>query len=559
MTWTTRFLLDLQQGRLQPRFLLEDAESTSLIPGGHRLGGQVRLSSHDVPGPYWPVISPERSGITHGQLTPGEWTRTQGSLRLGLALRTAVNPYDDYSKRVRSVLRRGMLVRLLVGFEGYAPADYQPVWLGVVKRLSWSQSGGWTLQCTEIVGGLTQRLTTLGSTATLFSGLTSTTLGADYTALDDPVTLTSGTGIEHATGERTCLLVTPTTGAPFYLVGTLSGASLATISEGYWNTTAVDAVTGDTVQEVAYTVGHPLQIARRILTSTGIGGNGPDDTLPERWGMAISADLVDRADIEHFRSLLGSQAYSWDLRVTEEQPDGLRWLEDWLRAGGFFLSQHQGRITVRAIVDPTLATPTPIYLDDSRIGSIDGYETWDSDTPIEYATWRVTWGDQGTTQAPDPVEDPSGYAAWVAEYGDTIDGLPVLGTASLSETDTASRPVLATREWEAPDVWRVDHTSAASADAQVTAWANDIPARLYQWETRIAERLEVTCAGLHTAYASIGDQAKVTIDPTILSSRFEGSIGDFDRRPGIILGGGPDWFRGVCQWSIGFVPPLDEG
>ena len=551
MSWSLAFQLRLQADRMVLRYILECVETGAPVAGGHALGNPWSLSSWDAVGTAAiNCIDPATSSMTHGEITPGQWTRTQGSMTLGLALD------EDQADLLREKIRRGQLVQLLVGVDTTDPAQFEPVWLGVVRSLDWSWSAGWRLSLAEAVGGLSGRLTTSGAAADLFSGLSETTVASNYTAGNATIVLTDASGLEQSSagsGEGYCILVTPTSGPPFYLIGTVAGNTLTITHRDIWNTDDADAVAGSVVREVAYTSAHPITIAARILQSTGAASNGPADLYPERWGIALPAELFDRDDALNFRSLVSSEGYTWDMRVTEEQPDALGWLLDWLRPGGFFLALHQGRITVRAILDATLQTPSRIVIEDQHIESIDEYHTWDPDIQVEYARWRATWGDVGTTAAPDPEADPSGYAAWVAVYGDAINGAPALGAYTLSETDTSSRPSAQYLEWSVPDVWRADHTSALTADTQVNAWATDIPARLSPWHLRLPERVVLQTASFRHARAAIGDQVLLTT--AYVRSRF----GAFDARPGVVLGGGPDWFGGGCRFTLGFPAPIDEG
>lgn len=553
MPWDIGFLLQITTPSPALTYRLETIEHGYTGIGGHPLGTQWSISSTVIAGETsndFIALDPARSTIRHPELVPGEWTRTQGSMSFGLALTS------DQSKALRKLIRRGQVVRFLVGANSNRAVDLAPVWLGVVRSLTWSLRGGWVLQCAELVGGLTTRITTDGTVADLFGGLGSTTLTADYTAGGGSLALASSTGFDGPSDTTTrCVLVTPNTGTPFYLLGTLSGTTFTIAQRSIWNTDDADASTGAAVQAVAYVTGHPIAVARKILTSTGRGTNGPDDVLPQRWGLALSADLLDRADTESTRARLASAAYAWDLRVTESTTDALGWLQDWLRPAGLYLAVTQGLLTIRAVLSEALETQGAITVGDTWIIDVE-YDTWDPDVPVEWGSWRATYGDVGTTRSPDPEQDPDGYAAWASTYGAAIAGAPALGTATETDDYTSSRPIRDVYEWPVPDLWRADHDSAASPDTQVTTWSTDLRTRLPRWVTRPPERVRLSLAGFSTARATLGDRCQITSN--LLTDRFDGTDDFVNGRYGVILGGGPDWFTLTCEWSVGLPAPVDE-
>lgn len=528
MSWFHQDFLDaLRDQQKRPRYVLESIQVGHSYSGGHYLGTPFQFSSFDEFG-YDNVITEKTSSVRHAFLSPGTWERSHGSLTIGLLLDHQRN---ERHTEILKGFRRGQWVRLRLGLRDMTVGEFQPVFVGVLRNVRWSRRGGWQMEIVELIGGLSTRLTRTGNRTGLFSGLSTTTVAtSNYTAGNATVVTADASGFEQATGHAHLIRVTPDTGNPFYLTATKAANTFTIVSRDIFDTTDADASIGALVEEIAYMATHPITGAARILTSTGLASNGSSDLLPERWGLGIPSDLVDTAHMSQQQALLFSKAQNWYMRVDAEQPDGLSWLSGHLRAGGLFLAMRQGQITVR----PVLTTNYDFPIDNDDIIDL-SYEQYDSDSPIEYSTFRVTYGS---------LVESSSFT------GDS--------TKDLDETPVATRPAQGVYTWECPDVWRSDLTLATTADVQVQAFDADIrQTLLFRYLTRVPERMRIQLVGWATAEASLGDT--LFIKTTIITSRMESPVFEFDEgKRGMIIGGGPDWFRGGCQWEVIFPADVAE-
>ncbi len=511
MAWDPAWTGRLAEETLYLRFLVES------LPIGEvgAFEGDLRLASFEGASTYTHAIVVEHCRISHGTLQPGSWTRTYGSLEIGITPDVNVRPYTA----------RGQVIALRVGLDGDELDAFERVWLGVVRNVRWD-ADHWVLEAAELPGALQSRFTSTASEAPLFFGLSSTTLNGAWATTDDPLTVASGAGFERSSeaGDAYCLLVFPTTGEPFFVLAdgkTGNDFDTLTLDDGsglLFSTSAVDADDGDTVQECAYTETHPIKVALRVLESSGIAGlRGEYDLLPDSWGYGISSEYIDEQDAEYFASVIAPSSGStqWQMVVLEEQEDGLAWLTAWLSPGGFFLALRQGSLTVRGVRSPYLQTgglwvEAAVLTDDLIVPGTVYYDTYDPDSPTEYGTTRV------------------------------IAPARSLGTGwAESEADISTRPV------------RSEMVRNLEADWDDN-WGEEVTSRLGPYDMRIPERLRVQLAGLSTAHVALGDFVRVSSAhvPTPRSRT------DPPDRRWLVVGGGPDWFRGVVDLEL-LTHPVD--
>lgn len=153
------------------------------------------------------------------------------------------------------------------------------------------------------------------------------------------------------------VLITPSSGSPYIVTYTgISGNNLTGVStSAVHGTSGSSANAGDLVQEVCWIQRHPVDMARRILVSTGAGTNGIYDTLPESWGLGIPEHLIDIAGFTDVSTQLNTALASGThiVRTVATSPQGpaLAWLQSELNRYGLWLCQRQGQISIRGAFD----------------------------------------------------------------------------------------------------------------------------------------------------------------------------------------------------------------
>ena len=512
MAWTADFITALSQRSRRPVFTLERVQLYD------EPGVPVTIASHagygtDAgTGPYLRIVRVDTQGAT---LSPRGWTSTIGAFSVTLAGQMAY---------LFARVVRGTVVALKMGFAGWPEEDFQIIGLGQVRNVR-GRPPEYTLECLDAASALRQRVTNTLTGTQLFSATgTSTTSAAAYAVGDTSLTMSSTSNFKRQTSGTGCVRVTPSSGAtPFYLTytGTATGPTRITgvSATGQFGTTAVAAASGSTVEEVAYLYGHPLDLARKVLTSRGSGTNGAYDVLPEMWGLGVAYDLIDHDDIDAWKNVVkvSSGSYSWDVLVEEAQEDAFGWLESLLSPAGLFLSMRQGLLTVRAGQNSHGASAGVYYRDsgisigDDEIAEVTDWESWEGNHSPEYA--RV----------------------YVQGYGATTSG-------TLS-TVAATLPAGSFLYYDLRD----------RVYSNVTAANTEVVNRLDESGRRVPERLTLTCAGLRLAQLAPGDLTSVTTG--LCPSRWYGT---FESTPAIVDEVSPAWTDGRVTVSMLIYPDTDN-
>ena len=505
MSWSAEFKATLAGGRLEPRYLLEWVQ----VPHGATrvFGGNVRLSSFPVQG-YENIINTDGSSFSGGTLSLRDWSCQPLSFSIGIL--------GDGERDIRVVAQRGQVVVLKVGFSN-DPATFEPVALGTIYGLS-RQGSGWVLRCKGLEGSFGSRITIEAGEQSIGHDLASTTVNdtggvgsgeADITLTDASNFRTDGqgVGVVQFTADNGSTYLSTYTGVTS---NTLNGCT-----HGVMGTTWSATADGNAVAEVMYTSAHPVDILARIITSTGLGSNGPHDILPASWGLGIPYEHLNDRDINTFKNLTqptsGSAAQHWVQAAEIENPQSA--MASWANTMGYFLTQHQGQITARGALLPwDNHSPNHYSLTDGMIERIGGYDAWDPDSPIEYSRCRILYSD-GNTQ----------------------------GTSAASDLDH-----IPARDIKA-------HTSATwSTSTNALAINTELLTRLKQWDQRTAEVITLTLHGWWPGLASPG--STLDVDLTVLTSRTGHT---FRGQGGLLTRCAVNWFGSTTDVEIA-VLPADE-
>ena len=470
MPWSSTFLAQLERNAFVPVYRLR----TQLVETEPN-GGEYIISSAPGYGEDEVLIGDGGPTIQGSRVTPQTWASTIGQFTVPLV--------GDIGTLLRKV-SRGTVVVLEMGFLGWVPSDFETIAFGQVSAITGSPPA-WTLTCLDPLAMLRQRLTSFSTRLALFHGqFAATTLSANYTAGDATINVASTTSFYRQTGGTYAIKITPTTGDPFHLLATGSTSTTFTGSTDgdfvVWDedtssyvSAVVDAVSGDAVTGAVYLEGHPLDIVRRLLLSTGAGTNGVWDDYPQLWGWAIPEYLVDVDDIGGWKSYVvavSSGSYTWQLVIEEEINDPLGWLAGLLADAGMYFTTRMGLLTVRSAQLHTSVTASPWMTDeeilDEHITAARFIGLWDPQTTTEYTTTAITTA-TGTLE--------------------TDDDLQTLPAAALRTYDVSDRVF----------------TNQAAVRSEMAG-------RLTESSCRVPEAIELVLRGLAWARLTAGDLPRVT-------------------------------------------------
>lgn len=423
-------------------------------------------------------------------------------------------------------ITRGTFVRLLVGAPGASLAEFEQIAFGQVRQLS-KQGAGFRLVTYDAYGACRRQI----NTAQFFNRLFPTvgqyvTSGAAYTVGDTSIQV-ADTSL-FALSLPGCVKVTPTGGgAPFYLTytGIASGPARLTglSSTGVHGTAAAaagGAASGSKVALVARLVGHPMEIARRVLlTRDGTGTNGTYDVLPAGWGFGMADDMVDHTDMDTFRDTVmtaSSGSYEWEVLVESPVEDGYGWLEGWLSKAGMAMTMRQGLMTIRAVQDSQVAAyHSGITITDKDIAEVLEYDAWDELGHVpEYVRWHV-----------------------LTSLGQT-------NVWPIAESTSATLPQIGT-----------DETTLNLSDYIFSNWepvANDVALRTQEQYRGVPERLVLRLAGLRVAQGAVLDI--VTLDITSKAQSRRNGKGGWSGRNAVLAEVHPDWVKAEVRVVLWIYP-----
>ena len=311
-------------------------------------------------------------------------------------------------------------------------------------------------------------------------------------------------------------------GNPYYRLwsGTTTGPTAITISSpatvSLLGTIDTGANAGDDITLVGYLSGHPLEIVRKILHSTGDGTNSYD-TYPQTWGYGIPYGYVDSDDIQTYidASQAGAGGTSWQWAQVGPVDSGLSFLQSFLQPFGGFLAIRQGKITARCgfwtIAADAVRVDTEIT--DAEVMRVEEYSAYDFTHQLEYTKIRVTTA--------------TGYS-----YSSATAEVATLPTGQYRDFDLS------------------DRVFSAESDHR-----DEVIGRLFESQTRVPERLVLTLAGLARAALCVGDIVKLST--ALIASREKGDEG-FSGRDALGIEVSPDWIRGLVRVAL-WVYPAEEG
>lgn len=454
--------------------------------------------------------------VVGSTLTAASWSSTLGQIEVDI-----VGQYNDL---LNAVTRGTFVVVYVHAWTGTRWAR-EVLGYGQVQQFTNQPGQLGTLIIRDLLSALRCRPTVSPGQLALFYTDTSTTLSANYTVGDATLSVTSTTGFERETGGNGGVLVVPTSGDPFVLrwSSTSGGNSfnLASASTDQHGTTRVNAVTGDSVVALLMAEDHPINLARKILHSTGGGGNGAYDTFPQAWGLGLKDAWTDHDDADLY-VIATLSTMVWEIMSDAEITDPLSWLTGILARGGFYLTTRQGKLTIRAALRSgrptgmltTKAGQTVLVITDSDVES-GTVEAWDEDLDAE--VYNVT------------------------AYGSTTN-------ASAGGEDQATLPAVYRAEYDLTELL-FDYGSGDESQ-----WLASIVDRVAESHQRVPERYALSCAGMRMAQLAAGDQ--VELDLTWYGGRIARPMNGL--LPGIVVQVSPDWGANRVSLVVLVYPQSSE-
>ncbi len=518
----------------------------------------------------WGNFSPTYTAVTHPAFatTPEQYI-LDGSFRMnGYALnsQTWVTSGGGFSFMVGSApfayLTRGHVLRVYWGFDVFDPDDMELLDWGVVTDITGHggvklptgtmSAGPWTIQCAGFFAALQNRPSTGAKSSVLFYDSSNFTSGGqigldgsasnvagNYTAGDPTLQVADATGFSRETGAPGAVKVYDDFGSGTYFYGTYTGISGGDTFTGFDGTTYftsgggfdinISSATGY-VEEVPLLKGHPSEIYRRILASTGAGGNGDYDDYPEGWGLGIGDFYIDNDDCDDWLTESDASAGGTDISIIPDPPpsNALQWLIGLFSPGGWFPVIRQGLFSFRCALDP----------DDSMWEDI---EITDAD--IEDSPTAITF--QGFSE-----DSPVLYSHVQVNTAVIHDGTAV-GTV--------------TAQPSAPE-WRITYDTITTTGAIDDSNGNEqeqidkLIERLAIWYQRIPMKITLQCVGYRLFQLAIG--SRVTLTSGQDSSGTFGRITERDgtvprERNALVVGLRPDVMGGRIQVTLAVMPEFD--
>lgn len=436
---------------------------------------------------------------------------------------------DVDAEEAAEVLYRRICIEIIVVPNGWAEVDGEVIFRGVVQRarvVAYDAASGrcrLALEAWDLVAGLATRLTTVAGQAGLAYDLQSTTVaGGGYTPGDASLQVASTTNFGRRSGGSGLLLCTPASGDSFFVTysGTGTGpirfTGLSTTDK--FGTTQAALSSGDSVQEVAYWYGHPLDVVRHLLHSTGGTTSSIYDLMPAKEGYGLRHDWADHDEIDRWKYVVAvaSGSYQWDLMLVEEERAPGAWLGDLLARAGIWLVMRHGLVAVRAAFDP-------------------------ADTRKYISTFEITESDIADAKV--DLFNPTRPAVFATQTVATGNG------SSRSDTGTGlgSGPVdLHDRRDLSGVVWSNNN-----------AVEDEVAERLEGWSRRLDEVITVTCAGLRCAGLVPGDVVSITTSRIwTRAGRGKGSIA-VDQQRAMVITAAADWMGGQVTLELAVLPNFD--
>ena len=533
--WSGEFIDRISQTTRDPIFIVRGIKS--LAPDSLSYGDIMTAVNMTSSGSYAGLpIQQNGVRVQGARVSPRSWSSSVGGFEVdvlpGEPWQRKENMFADPSLNLVQKLPRGILAELKMGFPGWSEDRFQTIASGQLYNIT----GGpqtYRVQFRDLWSSLRSRPTTSGHNYTLFNLLGNATATGPIAGGNLPAT----GGINPIQKEDSGL------GTDTGLIKVTSGTSV-----GYYEYTGIDVVgsqltgcvffggdsfiiaPGAQIDCCFYVSDHPIDFVHKLLVSTGVtppATVASFNTLPKTWGYGIPERLIDSENMKLYKDMSSPSTGvpEWRIWTDEFQPDGLSWIQSVIQSGGYFMTQAQGTLSVRAALNvkppgagvyaPSImgigATPR-LEITDEDIMQLVSYEAFDASTPVEYRASKFSYdGNVDTTssqsaQSTENVLSVPALRAIVRDY-------PFCSLNSLNNMRT-------------------------------------LRDRMAQWDHRICERFVFDCAGWRLAVLAPGDV--VNVSSRVIESR--GHEHTLDSQIGVVTQVSPSWEGSSVRIGVVFLP-----
>lgn len=311
-------------------------------------GVTTRYSTGPVTAPtaaYKPLLyTPQGAGA---QITISEGRASLSHVSFGL-----LDKDGQITRLAAFTQLAGRQVTIEAGFLGMAEADYVAVFTGRVLDYTLANDNvTWQFQTTSL---LVDQRKNIFRAATFLTAAT--------TAVAAAINVKGTTDFPAATGGVLYLRIDDE-------VVSYTGKTATTFTgllRGQLGTVAAAHAINAAVVNLAVLQGNPITLALQILTSTGLGTNGPYDVLPACVGLSIDQTLVDIARFEQERNRwVNSLTFKFE---ESETTSGKAFLEEQIYTftNAYPIEDNKGRISMK-VYAPPLPTGILESLDDTNM------------------------------------------------------------------------------------------------------------------------------------------------------------------------------------------------
>ena len=314
-------------------------------------GITTRYSNVDITSPLGPTDDYVGNiGGSGAQLTIDEGKSSLSNFSFEL-----LDKNNDITKLAFQYVLANRVVTVYAGMRGLEESAFCILFTGRVLnyRLA-SDNVTWQFECVSLLKE---------EKVNIFTALAKLTLGCG--AGDGTLYVNSTSAFPSATGGICHLRIADEI---ISYTGT-TATSFTGCLRGQLSSLAVTHSLGDEVKNFIVIQDHPLNIALRILTSTGLGTNGAYDTLPACAGLGIDKDSIDIQTFEQERDRwLGG----WVFRFEEwEKGEAKAFLESEIYqvCNAYPVVKNDGTISIKVYSPPLPTTIAGEVTDDVLVGA----------------------------------------------------------------------------------------------------------------------------------------------------------------------------------------------